>query len=314
MTRPRVAFAGTPGFALASLSALVDADIVPCVVLTQPDRPAGRGKKITASPVKQFAQLHGIDVQQPPSLKEPSAVGALAATEPDILIVAAYGLLLPQSVLDLPPKGCLNVHASLLPRWRGAAPIQAAILAGDAETGISLMQMTAGLDTGPVYTTRALTIAPDETAGTLHDRLSQLGGELLVEELPSILAGRTPVPQDDSRATFAGKVQTADAELDWRRSAEALERQVRAYNPVPGAWCMAGKERLKIWRAGAELAKGELPEPGTVLHGEGVRVACGDGVLRLDELQRPGKRPVTPREFTAQRDLAGQMLAPSVSD
>jgi methionyl-tRNA formyltransferase len=308
MTRPRIAFAGTPGFALASLAALAEGGFEPAVVLTQPDRPAGRGKKLAASPVKQFARLHRIEVQQPASLRDPAAVEALAAAEPDILIVAAYGLLLPQSVLDLPAKGCLNVHASLLPRWRGASPIQAAILAGDEETGVSLMAMTAGLDCGPVYATRSLTIGPGETAGELHDRLATLGGELLVAELPSILEGREAEPQDDALASYAGKIHTADAALDWHAPAAELARRVRAYNPVPGAWCMIGAERVKVWRAAAEPAPESGPEPGAVLPGAGVRVACGDGVLSLEELQRPGKRPVTAAEFAAQAGIAGQTL------
>ncbi|MDH3865425.1 MAG: methionyl-tRNA formyltransferase, partial [Gammaproteobacteria bacterium] len=212
MTDARVLFAGTPEFALASLQALTNSAITPLAVLTQPDRPAGRGKHLTASPVKRFARDQGIEVLQPETLKDPRAVAQIAAFEPDILVVAAYGLILPQSVLDIPARGCLNVHASLLPRWRGAAPIQAAILAGDAETGISLMAMTAGLDCGPVYVEEAIAIGEEETAGELHDRLATVGSELLVRHFEAIVSGVLDASeQDDSRATYAGKISKQDA-------------------------------------------------------------------------------------------------------
>ncbi len=315
MIKPRVIFAGTPEFALASLSALVEAGITPVAVLTQPDRPAGRGKHLTASPVKQYAVERGIDVLQPATLKDDAEQAALAALEPDVLIVAAYGLILPQAVLDIPRYGCLNVHASLLPRWRGAAPIQAAILAGDAETGISLMSMTAGLDCGPVYTTESLRIGADETAGELHDRLAGLGGRLLVEHLADILdGGLVPVEQDDAASSYAGKIRKQDAELDWSRDADALQRCVRAYNPVPGAFFFvdsgdAGDAlRIKCWRASvvnvADEPAGKVVECGK----HGIVVACGRGGLRLDELQLPGKKRVTGREAVAQLDLHGRML------
>ena len=301
----RVLFAGTPAFALASLTALVDAGITPIAVLTQPDRAAGRGRRLTASPVKRYAVRHGIAVLQPRTLDD-AAVGAeLEALEPDILIVAAYGLILPQDILDIPSGGCVNVHASLLPRWRGAAPIQAAILSGDAETGVSLMAMTAGLDCGPVYVTEAVSIGDRETAGELHDRLAELGGRLLVRHLDDILEGRlTAVPQDERGATYASKVETADAAIDWRRPADALQRQVQAFNPVPGAYFSWRDMRIKCWRAHA-VAGTNCP-PGTVLGCDGIAVACGDGALRLESLQRPGKRPVTAREFAASFDLSGQ--------
>lgn len=310
MSDTRVLFAGTPEFALASLQALTDAGIVPLAVLTQPDRPAGRGKRLTASPVKQFALDQGIDVLQPATLKDPQVVAQIAAFEPDILVVAAYGLILPQSVLDIPSKGCLNVHASLLPRWRGASPIQAAILAGDEEAGVSLMAMTAGLDCGPVYIEEAVAIGAEETAGELHDRLAALGGELLVRHFDAIVSDALDaVEQDDSRATYAGKISKQDARLDWQEPAEALHRRVRAYNPVPGAFFLLDDTPIKCWRAGVVVgapgtAAGEVVSAGR----DGIVVACGRDALRLDSLQRPGKRSVTAGEFAAAVAMTGRRL------
>ena len=309
MTDARVLFAGTPEFALASLQALTNAGIVPLAVLTQPDRPAGRGKRLTASPVKQLAQERGIEVLQPATLKDAEAVAQIAAFEPDALVVAAYGLILPQSVLDIPARACVNVHASLLPRWRGAAPIQAAILAGDAETGISLMAMTAGLDCGPVYVREALAIGGEETAGELHDRLADLGGRLLVRHFDAILRGLLEAAeQDDSLATYAGKIAKQDARLDWRRPAAELHRQVRAYNPVPGAFFLLDDLAIKCWRAG--VVAGPAGTPGEVLSAgrDGIVVACGRDALRLDMLQRPGKRPVTAAEFAGSMAMTGRQL------
>jgi methionyl-tRNA formyltransferase len=310
MTNTRVLFAGTPEFALASLRALTDAGIVPLAVLTQPDRPAGRGKRLTASPVKQFALDRSIDVLQPATLKGPEAVLQIAAYEPDLLVVAAYGLILPQNVLDIPSGGCLNVHASLLPRWRGAAPIQAAILAGDKETGVSLMAMTAGLDCGPVYVEEAVAIGADETAGELHDRLAALGGRLLVRHFDAIVNhALEAVEQDDSRATYAGKISKQDARLDWQEPAEALHRRIRAYNPVPGAFFLLDDMPVKCWRAAvvggvAGAATGEVVSAGR----DGIVVACGRDALRLESLQRPGKRPVTASEFAAAVAVTGRRL------
>ena len=301
-------FAGTPDFALASLEALVASGRTPIAVLTQPDRPAGRGKKLTASPVKQYAGKRGIPVMQPETLRDAEAVSALEALEPDLLVVAAYGLILPQNVLDIPTHGCLNVHASVLPRWRGAAPIQAAILAGDEKTGISLMAMTAGLDCGPVFHTSEVTIGEAESAGELHDRLAALGGAVLVEQLDRIVGGElVAAEQDESRATYAPKIRKEDAEIDWRLTAAGLVRRVRAYNPFPGAFFFAGETRIKVWRATA--VDGDA-EPGTVLQSDcdGIVVACGSGALRLEELQLPGKRRAPPREFAGQFDLAGTTL------
>lgn len=318
MKNPRVIFAGTPDFALASLSALVDAGVVPVAVLTQPDRPAGRGKRLTASPVKRFSLKHDIAVMQPPTLRDDEAVAALEALLPDLMIVAAYGLILPQRVLDVAARGSVNVHASLLPRWRGAAPVQAAILAGDTTSGVSLMSMTAGLDCGPVFVAESLRLAADETAGSLLERLARLGGRLLVQNLDGLLEqGITPTPQDEAAATYAGKISKADAQLDWTLSAEVLERQVRAYNPAPGAFFFApagrggaasAALRIKCWRAQA-LADIDA-RPGSVVasHAYGVDVACGSGGLRLLELQLPGKRRVNVREFSKQLDLSGREL------
>ena len=308
MTDPRVIFAGTPDFALASLRALVESGRMPVAVLTQPDRPAGRGKKLTAGPVKQYAEAQGIPVLQPVSLRDEAAVAELKALQPDVLIVAAYGLILPQNVLDVPTHGCLNVHASILPRWRGAAPIQAAILAGDETTGISLMSMTAGLDCGPVYKVETTRIGATETAEELHDRLALLGGRALVEHLDDILAGHVAaVEQDESLATYAPKIVTNDARIDWSVAAAELERRVRAYNPFPGAFFFAGEARIKVWRASA--VEGDAA-PGSVIEcsRERIVVGCGAGALRLDELQLAGKRRVPASEFPGQLDLSSLRL------
>lgn len=300
----RIVFAGTPEFALASLKALVDAGRKPIAVYTQPDRPAGRGRKLTASPVKQFADAQGVDVHQPESLRDAEAIEALRALQPDLLVVAAYGLILPQEVLDIPTRGCLNVHASVLPRWRGAAPIQAAILAGDETTGVSLMQMTAGLDCGPVFAESVVTIGADESAAELHDRLAQLGGELLIARLDEIVAGEiAAIEQDEALANYAPKIQKADAELDFSLSAAELHRRVRAYNPAPGAWFMRGEHRIKVWRA--EVDDAVDAEAGSIQQydADGVVIACGSGGLRLVEMQAPGKRRSPVHEFVQQIDI-----------
>ncbi|MDH3819758.1 MAG: methionyl-tRNA formyltransferase [Gammaproteobacteria bacterium] len=304
----RLVFAGTPEFAQTTLQALVESGRAPVAVLTQPDRPAGRGKKMTASPVKQYAASQDIPVLQPSTLRDEAVVTELRALCPDVFIVAAYGLILPQNVLDIPTHGCLNVHASVLPRWRGAAPIQAAILAGDETTGISLMAMTAGLDCGPVYHIDEVSIGAAETAGELHDRLAELGGRSLVAHLDAIVMGdMAATAQDESLATYAPKIEKNDAALDWSLPAEELARRVRAYNPFPGAFCFAGDTRIKVWRATAVEGS---DEPGKVLQSDrdGVIVACGAGLLQLDELQLPGKRRVAAQEFAGQIDLAGQRL------
>ncbi len=309
MKHPKLLFAGTPEFARTSLQALIASGVTPVAVLTQPDRPAGRGKRLTASPVKHLAEELGISVLQPARLGDPAVISELENLEPDIMIVVAYGLLLPQSVLDIPAKGCVNVHASVLPRWRGAAPIQAAILAGDAQTGVSLMAMTAGLDTGPVYASATLAIGARESAGELHDRLADLGGQLLCRHLDAIVDGTlVAVPQDDSCSTHAGKIDTQDAAMDWSRPANELQRVVSAFNPRPGAWFMLDDERIKCWEA--EVCAGVACEPGTIISADqdGIVVACGEGALRLTSLQRPGKRRVAAREFAAQINMRDRRL------
>jgi len=314
MNKPRVLFAGTPEFALASLKALVAGGTHPVAVLTQPDRPAGRGKKLTASPVKKNATATGIPVLQPATLRDAAIIAELAALEPDVLIVAAYGLILPQEVLDLPTCGCVNVHASVLPRWRGAAPIQAAILNGDKTTGISLMSMTAGLDCGPVFLTESIDIHRAETAGELHDRLAVLGGRLLGDNLNAIIEGRLEaVDQDETLASYAAKISTAEALLDWSLSAEEIDRKVRAYNPAPGAWFMLDDARVKCWRATSNDVAVDTTDvvAGTVLSADhnGIVVACGRGSISLTELQRPGKSRVSAQEFAALTDLRGRVFA-----
>jgi len=307
MNNPKTIFAGTPEFAVASLEALIDAGNSPCAVLTQPDRPAGRGKSLTASPVKKLAQEHAIPIMQPLSLRDEVVVSELRALQADLMVVAAYGLILPQAVLDIPRAGCLNVHASLLPRWRGAAPVQAAVLAGDEQSGVCLMSMEAGLDTGPVYLCAEVPIGARETAGELHDRLARAGALLLLEHINAIARGELPaVAQEEALASYAPKIITADAEIVWAHSVTDLDRIVRAYNPVPGAWFMLGDERIKCWQAQPCDAR-DAPT-GTVIaaDAEGIVVACGDGALRLESLQRPGKRAVTAGEFAAQSDLVGQ--------
>jgi methionyl-tRNA formyltransferase len=304
----RLVFAGTPEFARASLEALFAAGHTPVAVYTQPDRPAGRGKKLTASPVKTYALERDIPVYQPASLRDPEAIEELRALQPDLLVVAAYGLILPQEVLDIPTHGCVNVHASVLPRWRGAAPIQAAILAADDTTGISLMRMTAGLDCGPVFHIAEIAIGATETAGELHDRLAALGGQVLAEHLGDIVDGRLEaVEQDEALATYAPKINKQDAEIDWTLPAAEIARRTRAYNPFPGAFTHCRDTRIKVWRAAATDGAGA---PGEVLqfNGESILVACGEGALRLEELQLPGKRRASPREFAGQIDLSAERL------
>lgn len=303
MTAARILFAGTPDFARESLSALIDAGMTPTAVLTQPDRPAGRGRKLAASAVKTLALEHRITVLQPATLKAASVMQGLTAMAPDVIVVAAYGLILPESVLAIPSRACVNVHASLLPRWRGAAPVQAAILAGDAESGVSLMQMDAGLDTGPVYRAQAIPIGDDETAGRLHDRLARLGGKMLVVALPDILAGRLEArPQPEDGVSYAHKFRREDARLDWQQPADLLARRVRAYNPVPGSWFELDGETVKCWRA-------EVVEAGSAAgsivsaDSQGIVVACSEGALRMLELQRPGRGRVTAQEFSSQAEL-----------
>jgi methionyl-tRNA formyltransferase len=298
----RVIFAGTPEFAVAALMALHAAQHQVVLVLTQPDRPAGRGLEVTKSAVKRAAEQLGLPVAQPSNLKDPATQAALRAAVADVMVVAAYGLMLPKPVLDIPPHGAINIHASLLPRWRGAAPIPRAILAGDAQTGISIMQMDAGLDTGPVLLTAETPIGPRETAGTLHDRLAALGAKLVVKALERIGRGATiATPQPSTGATYASKLAKAEACIDWARPASDIDRQVRAFDPFPGAATRIRATDFKVWcavpadRAGAESAGA----PGTVLavDATGITVACGAGVLTLTELQRAGGKRLPAAEL-----------------
>ena len=281
----RLIFAGTPAFAATALQALIDAGHEIVLVLTQPDRPAGRGLKFVASEVKNLSQKQSLRVEQPLTLKTDGARDLIAATHADAMIVAAYGLILPPAILTLPRLGCINIHASLLPRWRGAAPIQRAILAGDAETGITIMQMDEGLDTGAMLTRRAIPIGGTETTGELHDRLAQLGAGQIVETLRHL---PVPVAQDALKATYAAKITKAEALIDWEESAIEISRRVRAYNPFPGAATTFGGERIKLWRA--EVADHQPLEPGIVAKAASSElvVACGQGALRVLELQRAG--------------------------
>jgi methionyl-tRNA formyltransferase len=301
----RVVFAGTPAFAAAALKALGDSGIDVALVLTQPDRAAGRGMKESISEVKKLALLKKYDIFQPPSLKDVDAQMRLRAAGADIMIVAAYGLILPKAVLELFPAGCLNIHASLLPRWRGAAPIQRAILAGDKETGVSIMRMEEGLDTGPVYLARTLHLDKQDTAGSLNDKLAALGARTLVEVLPSILSGTLKaVAQPPSGVTYAHKFSRAEAEMQWTNDARQLERQIRAFNPHPGAYSLLAGESLKIWQA--DLLPDHHPEPGIVtrVSPEGIDVACGSGSLRITEIQRAGGKRLAAADFLRGSPLA----------
>lgn len=306
---PRIIFAGTPEFAVPSLKCLLQTSHV-CAVYTQPDRPAGRGRKLTPSPVKQCALAADVPVYQPQSLRTSSAQQELAELAPDLMVVAAYGLLLPAAVLAIPILGCVNVHASLLPRWRGAAPIQRALLAGDLHTGITLMQMEVGLDTGPMLARAAIDIPDHCYAGELHDQLSQLGATTLNNYLPAILANELPVqPQDDSLACYAAKISKSEAQLDWNQDALQLERQVRAFNPWPVATTHWQDKILRIWRAQA-FSKTSSAAPGQVIDttSAGIEVACGEGVLLLQQVQLAGKRAQSAQDFLNAHSMQGHKL------
>jgi methionyl-tRNA formyltransferase len=284
----RLVFAGTPEFAVPALDALAGAGHTLAAVLTRPDRPAGRGLAPAASPVKRAAERRGVPVLQPTTLKDEAVQARLAALAPDALVVVAYGLILPQAVLDIPRLGALNAHASLLPRWRGAAPIQRALLAGDRETGVCIMQMAAGLDTGPVLLSEAVPIAADDTAGTLHDKLAPLGARLLVAALDGLARGTLrPTPQAAEGVIYAAKIEKQESRVDWTRPAVEIERRVRAFDPTPGAAARIRGAEVKIWRAAVAAARGA---PGEVVGvgPEGIVVACGEGALRLEVLQRAG--------------------------
>jgi methionyl-tRNA formyltransferase len=284
----RIIFAGTPDFAATALAALLAQKHA--IVLTQPDRPAGRGMRLTQSPVKQLALLHHIPVLQPVSLKNIEIQSQLVEFNADVMIVAAYGLILPQAVLQMPRYGCLNIHASLLPRWRGAAPIQRALLAGDSETGITIMQMDEGLDTGAMLLARDCHISALDTAQSLHDKLAKLGAEAILATMEMLIPGSiTSVKQDDSAATYAAKISKAEAQLDWKHSAAELARAVRAYNPFPGAYTLLNGSHIKIWQA--TIKNGAIGTAGSVVHigKQGIEVACEKDVLQLEILQKPGR-------------------------
>jgi methionyl-tRNA formyltransferase len=293
----RLVFAGTPEFAARSLAALLEAGHEIPLVLTQPDRPSGRGMRPSASAVGQLAQERGLTLFQPATLKDSSSAARIATARPEVLVVVAYGLIFPQPVLDVAPFGALNVHASLLPRWRGAAPIQRALLAGDRETGVTIMKMDAGLDTGPMLAQRSVAILADDDAGTLHDRIAALGAEMIVAALPTLASGKAEFrAQPADGVTYAHKIDKRETLLDWGRPAAELERAVRAFRPSPGAQARLRGETMKIWRASIVRRQGE---PGTVLEAapNGVVVACGENSLALTELQRGGSRRLPAAEL-----------------
>ena len=296
----KLIFAGTPEFAAQALDAIVAAGHEVALVLTQPDRPAGRGMALQPSPVKKLALEKGIEVFQPLTLKDAEAQAKVAAVGAAVMVVAAYGLILPQVVLDMPTFGCINIHASLLPRWRGAAPIQRALLAGDAETGVCIMQMEAGLDTGPVLLRGAFPITAGDTTLSLHDRLAALGGELIVEAL-----GKLPLPaevQPEEGITYAHKIEKAEALIDWRKSAAELDRHIRAFNPFPGAQALFGGQTVKLWAARPGHGQGEI---GTVLavDRKEIVIACGQGTLVVSELQKAGGKRLPVQQFLAGHPL-----------
>ncbi|WP_019561850.1 methionyl-tRNA formyltransferase [Caldimonas manganoxidans] len=315
----RIAFAGTPEFAQTALAALEAAGFEIVLVLTQPDRPAGRGMKLLPSAVKQWAQSHGVEVAQPRSLRLDGRYGQdaravqerLRALQPEAMVVAAYGLILPSWVLQLPRLGCLNIHASLLPRWRGAAPIQRAIEAGDAHTGVTIMQMDEGLDTGDMLLSAPEPIRPDDTAASLHDRLAALGARLIVEALAlAARGGLRPVKQPEEGATYARKIDKAEAAIDWTQPAVVIERRLRAFDPFPGGAARLAQQPLKIWAARLAVGQGR---PGEVLRLDeaGPVVACGEQALCLTQLQKPGGRRLSGREFLSGHPVApGMVLGP----
>jgi methionyl-tRNA formyltransferase len=304
----RVLFAGTPEFALPPLQALIGAGCDIVAVLTQPDRPAGRGKQLRASPVKQLALENGLKVLQPESLKDVEWQGKLAQLRPDLMVVVAYGLMIPGRLLTLPKFGCWNIHASLLPRWRGAAPIQRAIEAGDEQTGVCIMQMEVTLDTGPVYRCLTTPVKTDDTAGSLHDRLAVLGARALLECIEMLAGDELPqaLVQDEKRAVYASKLTKAEAELDWNQPAEVLQRRVRAFNPWPVAWCEIDGQRLRIWKAEVVDDLADC-KPGTLLtERQSMLIGTAEKALKVLELQRPGGQRMTAEQYlNAHRSQVG---------
>ena len=312
MTPLKIVFAGTPDFSVPALQALIDAGHAIRAVYTQPDRPAGRGRKLTASPVKKAAMAARLTVLQPRTLRDDEAMATLRAQGADLMVVVAYGLLLPESVLDAPLLGCVNVHASLLPRWRGAAPIQRCILAGDRESGVTIMGMEAGLDTGPMYLKLSVPLEAGETGGSLHDKLAGLGASALMEALPGI-ANRTLTPerQDNALATYAKKLDKEEASMDWTRPAVELDRMVRAFDPWPVAQTRLGETVLRLWGSALPGGDAGTEPPGRVVRAgkAGIDVATGSGLLRITRLQPPGKRPMSAADFLNARSLEGEALA-----
>jgi methionyl-tRNA formyltransferase len=312
----RLVFAGSPDFAVPSLERLITSRHDVVAVLTQPDRPSGRGRKLMHGPVKKCAMQHDVAVYQPAGLRDSDVQDRLAEFAPDLMVIVAYGLLLPPEVLSLPGAGCINVHASLLPRWRGAAPIQSAILAGDRQTGVSLMRMAEGLDTGPVFATEQTAIGTHETAGELHDRLAELGADLLIRCLDPILdATLAPVPQRATDVTYAARISKADASIDWSRSAVDIDRQIRAYDPWPVADTLLDGERMRCWRSVAldkEPSKNKPGRPGRVeaVTDEGLDVRTGQGILRLIDVQIPGRRRMHVHDFARGHDIVGKIFGP----
>ena len=302
----KIIFAGTPVFAAHALEALLKAGHEIAMVLTQPDRPAGRGMQVTSSSVKRLAQQHELPLLQPHSLKQSEIDAQLTSINADVMVVAAYGLILPASILNIPRLGCLNIHASLLPRWRGAAPIQRSILAGDCETGITIMQMDQGLDTGPMLLQRSIPITSDDTSQTLHDKLSLLGGGCIVEALSLLQQGRLPATaQDETTASYASKLTKSESKIDWQLDAEQINRAVRAFNPHPGAHSLIHASPLKIWQA--EVAVSSPGNPGEVIstEREGITVVCGKNSLVLKVVQKSGGKKMNAGEF-----LTGSRLRP----
>lgn len=306
----RIIYAGTPDFAGPALQRLLEHEFRPLAVLTQPDRPAGRGRRLQASPVKQAAEAANIPVYQPTSLAGPDAAAWIAALQPDLLIVVAYGLILPPTILNLPKHGCWNIHASLLPRWRGAAPIQRAIEAGDSATGVCIMQMDEGLDTGPVLRRVTLPIDSNETGGSLHDKLADAGADALLSCVEALARGTPPEParQDEEGLSYAQKLRKAEGRINWQEPAQQLERRIRAFNPWPVAWCTINGERTRIWCAAHEK-RAHGREPGTVLKANqaGIDIATGEEILRLLELQRPGGKRISAVEYLNSRSLPGRL-------
>jgi methionyl-tRNA formyltransferase len=310
VTALRVVFAGTPEFAVPVLQGLARSTHALLGVLTQPDRPAGRGRRLTASAVKTAALELGLSVEQPATLKGDEAARILAGWRPDVLVVVAYGLLLPTAILEIPPRGCINVHASLLPRWRGAAPIERALLAGDRETGVSIMQMERGLDTGPIYAVQTVPVRADDTAGRLRSRLAVLGAQALLEVLDQVAAGTAQAqPQDSALATYAPKIDKAEARIDWRQSAEEVERRVRAFNPAPIAESRWDQQQVRIWSAHV-VEREVAARPGEVLAlpGAPLAVACGINALALDVVQLAGRRAMPAEDFLRAHKLTGAVL------